>query len=483
MTQEELNKILERLIKEGENEFVEFKHNNTDEQMIGERISALSNGSTLHKKNYGYLVFGIQDNPVEIVGTNFSPKTQKRGNESIENWLAQRLNPRIDFRFYEFFTKENLKIVLLQIPASSINQPVSFGHIEYIRVGSITRKLQDFPEKERLLWQKPVSEFEQEIALKNVSEAQIVELLDTQFIFDKLFKIPYPTTQKGVIEKLLVEKIIKRDNGHFDITYLGAFLFAKNLNSFDLEKKAVRIIKYKDKSKIQTEKDYTESMGYANGFEKIMVYIKGLLPSNEIIEFVTREEIAMYPILAVRELLMNAIIHQDFTKKGMRTLVEIFEDRIEISNPGTPILDTQRFIDGFGTRNEMIASAMRRIGFCEEQGSGIDKVINLCEMYQLPAPDFREHLERTYSILYAQKNFSEMEKKDKVRACYQHCCLMYVTNQTMTNQTLRERFKIQEKNYPMVSKIIKNTLNETLIKVEDEENKSKKHTKYIPFWA
>lgn len=89
----------------------------------------------------------------------------------------------------------------------------------------------------------------------------------------------------------------------------------------------------------------------------------------------------------------------------------------------------------------------------------------------------------TKAILYAHQELSEMTKDDKVRACYQHCALMYVTNQRMTNQTLRDRFKITEHNAAIASRIIRDTLEEKFIKPEDENNRSRKFVRYLPNWA
>ena len=70
-------------------------------------------------------------------------------------------------------------------------------------------------------------------------------------------------------------------------------------------------------------------------------------------------------------------------------MVEIFKDRIEITNPGKPLVDTQRFLDNPpASRNEILASLLRRFRICEERGSGIDKVVFQVELYQLPAPLF-----------------------------------------------------------------------------------------------
>ena len=120
---------------------------------------------------------------------------------------------------------------------------------------------------------------------------------------------------------------------------------------------------------------------------------------------------------------------------------------------------------------------------CEEKGSGIDKVIFYNEMYQLPAVDFIVSEKRTRITLFSYKDLSKLDKKDKIRACYQHACLRYVSNDIMTNQSLRERFQIEEQNSAIASRIIKDTINDGLIKDDDPMSNSRKYKKYIPFWA
>ena len=190
----------------------------------------------------------------------------------------------------------------------------------------------------------------------------------------------------------------------------------------------------------------------------------------------------MYPEPAVRELVPNALIHQDFSITGTGPMVEIFDDRLEISNPGQPLIDTLRFIDHSPrSRNEDLASTMRRLHVCEERGSGIDKVIFQIELYQLPAPDFRTDETHTRVVLFSRLKLSEVQ--DKVRACYQHACLEFVSNRQMTNTSLRKRFSISDENYSMASRIIADTIDAGLIKRHDPESASRKHAKYIPFWA
>jgi ATP-dependent DNA helicase RecG len=207
------------------------------------------------------------------------------------------------------------------------------------------------------------------------------------------------------------------------------------------------------------------------------------LPANEVIEQALRREVKMFPEIAVRELTANALIHQDFTASGTSVMIEIYEDRIEISSPGTPFIAPERFIDEYQSRNERLADLMRRLGICEEKGSGVDKVVSAAELHQLPAPDFRVGELRTTSVLFAHQEFSQMSREDRIRACYQHCCLQYVSNQKMTNTSLRQRFGLSDSgsSSSTTSQIITATKDAGFIKLDGE--KATKYAKYVPHWA
>ncbi|MDR0872013.1 MAG: putative DNA binding domain-containing protein [Prevotellaceae bacterium] len=464
-----------------ESEWVEFKLNFHSAEEIGERISALSNGACIQNQPFGYLVFGIDDKTHEIRGTTFRAKLYKKGNEELEHWLATRLNPRIDFSIYEFDYDTNCHLSLFCIPAAKA-QPVGFLHKPYIRVGSITRLLSEFPEKEAKIWKKDNPPFEKEIAKDNLSSSDIVNLLSAETYFD-LMKMPYPSTQQGVVEKFLEEGLIAKTKTAYGITKLGALLLAKNLRDFEsVERKSVRVIVYKGKNKVETEREQIGARGYAIGFVGLIDWINSQLPANEEIGKALRTDRRMYPEIAIRELVANALIHQDLTEKGF-PMVEIFTDRIEISNSGTPLVSPDRFIDAYLSRNEKLADLMRRLGFCEEKGSGMDKVIFNNELYQLPPINVIIAENRTRVTIFKYKKLNDLSKKEKIMACYQHACLKYVSNEKMTNQTLRNRFEIEPHNYPIASKIIRDTLDEHLIKEGDPESNSRKYASYIPYWA
>lgn len=468
-----------------ETEWVEFKRN-ADIEVIGEYISALSNSAALIGKQSAYMVFGIDNDTHEVVGTKFKPSSQKHKQQEVENWLLQKLQPKIHFRFYEFMAgkEEDLPAVILEIQPASHN-PVQFNGVEYIRSGSYKKRLKGLPEKERALWRAfDKTPFEHQIAAGNVSSDEVLKLLDYSAYFD-LTNLPLPDNRTGILASLKDDKMIRSElGGYWSITNLGGVLFAKNLQDFaHLGRKAVRLIQYKGNSRVETIREFEETKGYAIGYEGLIDRIKTLLPSNEEIGKAFRQEAPMYPELAIRELVANAIIHQDFSLTGTGPTIELFETRMEITNPGLPLVATMRFLDSPPqSRNETLASFMRRIRVCEERGSGIDKVVFQTELYQLPAPIFETTDHHTRSTLFSYKSFADMDKEERIRACYLHCCLRHVNREHMNNSSLRERFGIEQRNQAQVSRVIKDTITAELIRPYDPEAGTRA-MRYIPAWA
>ncbi len=466
-----------------ETEWVEFKIDDAEPQAIGEYISALGNAAALVGKAFAYLVWGVRDADHALVGTSFDPRAARVGNEELESWLLRLLEPKIDYRFFSVVV-DGHPVVLLEI-ARAARHPVRFQGQEFIRVGTYKKKLKDFPEKERALWRIfDRIPFEDGIATERASADEVLRLLDYPAYFD-LLERPLPVDRDGILAALADDRLIRRSEaGGWDVTNLGAILFAKRLDAFHpLRRKAVRVVQYRGKGRTETLKEQVGAKGYACGFEGLIGYVNGLLPANEVIEQALRKSVPMFPELAVRELVANALIHQDFFVTGVGPMVEIFDDRIEITNPGEPLVDTQRFVDTPPkSRNEVLASLMRRFRICEERGSGIDKVVFEVEVFQLPAPLFEKPEGFTRTVLFAHKPLAEMDKAERVRACYLHACLRYVTRQPMTNTSVRERFGIAEQNAAVASRLLNEAVEAGRIVVEDPEV-GKKVRSYLPFWA
>ena len=392
-----------------ETEWVEFKVENVEPKEIGEYLSALANSAALAGKAFAYVVWGVEDANHAVVGTRFAPRAARVGNEELENWLLRLLEPKIHFHFFETVVDER-RVVVLEIERS-FRHPVRFSGEEFVRVGSYKKKLKDFPEKERALWrifdQTP---FEAGIAKERAFDDEVLRELDYPTYFD-LLERPLPANRNGILDALAHDSmIVECDAGGWNITNLGAILFAKRLEDFRaLRRKAMRVIQYRGTSRVETLKEQDGTKGYASGYEELIAFISARLPANEMIGRALRRTVPVFPELAVRELVANALIHQDFFVTGAGPMVENFDDRIEITNPGAPLVDTQRFVDTPPrSRNEALASFMRRIGICEERGSGCDKIVFQTEFYQLPAP-LAEAGDHTRVVLFAPRPLVRMD--------------------------------------------------------------------------
>ena len=134
-----IRRLVKKLLESQESEWLEFKENNYEHERIGKNISAISNSVALLERDKGYILWGLDNINKIFVGTDFQPRYYKIGNEELESWLLRLLNPRVDFKIYEEIIDEK-KIVLFEIKPST-HQPTNFKNIEYIRIGSYTKKL------------------------------------------------------------------------------------------------------------------------------------------------------------------------------------------------------------------------------------------------------------------------------------------------------------------------------------------------------
>lgn len=381
---ENLNKLVNELRKlPNETQWLEFKHNNYEPVMIGQDISALANSAAICEKSCAYMLWGIDDTTHEIVGTDYNLQTLKKGNQELENWLRSLLSRNADFEFHTVRMNDNNVGVLIIYRAA--NQTVMFEKTDYIRVGSYTKKLNEYPALQAQLWDRiRNTKFEERYAKQDMELTDALRLLDFVTYFD-IRNVPQPTDNNGVAHYMEEEGVIvKQDNGLYAITNLGAILLAKRLSDFSrISRKAIRIVQYQGNSRLNMLKEDVGEKGYAVGFEGVIKFIEALLPAQEVITGALREKKSAYPILAVREIVANALIHQDFSVTGTGPVVEIFENRIEVTNSGIPLVDVRRIIDNPPkSRNEKLAALMRRLRMCEELGTGWDKIVITCELYQ-----------------------------------------------------------------------------------------------------
>lgn len=451
--------------------------------MIGEDISALANSATLNDRDYAYLILGVDDVSHEIVGTKVRLQLEKKGEQELENWLRYLLSKNADFEFYD--TEVDGKHVELIRIHKALNEPVAFQKIDYIRSGSYTKKLNEFPAFRAQLWDKLRHSLFEDVRVKiDQRYEDIIRLLQVDAYFT-LLKIPQPTEKDAVIHYLNEDRIIrKQDNGLYSITNLGALLFAKDLNEFArLGRKSMRVVQYKGKNRLLLQKEESFVQGYAVCFENIVRYVNALLPSNEDVNTVQLSTISKFPLPSIREAIANSLIHQDLYITGAAPVVEIFENRVEVTNPGTPLVDVLRIIDNPPkSRNEKLASLMRRLKMCEELGRGWDRMVLACEAQFLPAPRIDVFQDSTKVTLFSKIEFSNIPMEEKLWSCYLHACLMYVQGEVLTNKSLRDRFGVKETSAGSISRLIKESVREKLIKPIDPDT-AKRYMKYIPIWA
>ena len=422
----------------------------------------------------GKLVLGVADKSSrDVVGTSAF-----RNPVEMQEKLFQATRFRVDI---EEVQHPNGRVLVFHIPSRPHGTAYHLNGVYLMRVGQALSPMSE--DQLRSIFAEGGRHWLEEPSKTDLDSRSVVNLLDTQTYFD-LLRLPYPTEQAGVMERLLNDQLIDHVGSRYSIRRMGALLLAKRLEDFpDIAPKAPRVVVYARTSKLETRLDQTGSKGYAVGFQDLIDFVMSQVPQNEVLETAIRKEVKLVPAIVIRELIANALIHQDFTIRGASIMVEIYIDRMEISNPGEPVVPVERFIDGHESRNENLVRVMRRLGICEEKSSGIDRVISEIEAFQLPAPDFHTGYRSTVVKIYGFKDFKQMDRRERIRACYQHCALKWVTSQQMTNQSLRERFGLPGNKSALVSQIITATVNAKMIKLDEQGGASRRFARYAPFWA
>jgi len=481
---QELDGLVDRLVAmPHETSVVEFKVSNANPDEMGEYISALSNAAALGGHEAGYLVWGVRDGDHEIVGTTFSPEATKIGNEELVPWLTRFVDPQVGFTF-RTLQRDGLAVVILRVEAAH-TRPIAFKHVEYTRVGTYKKPLGKHPEHERELWRllDPRS-FESASAATRLDEDEVLEYLDYPAFFE-LRRMPLPENRIEILRALTQARVVRHSvDEEWQVTNVGALLYAANLERFPmLARKAARVIHYEGTSRVKARRERVGQKGYAAGFQGLIAYVVDQLPESEVIEDGLRMDRTLFPSLVIRELVANALIHQDLSKTGTGPMVEVFDDRVEVTNPGRPLVDPLRFIDSAPrSRNETLANELRLAGICEERGSGWDKVAFEIELHQLPPALIEDTDEYTRVSVFAPRALKDMDRADRVRATYQHACLNYVSNRHTNNATIRQRFSISERNKAQATRIITEAVEAGLIAPYDPAA-GPRRIRYVPFWS
>ena len=264
---EKLNPLIVNYLitQPNEVEWIEFKENDCEPQKLGEILSGVANSANLHDRQFGYVIFLISDKTKQIVGTKFDLKSRKVGNEELEHWLNQRMLPKAILDIFEV-ERNGFKLVIFKIAAPT-DRPIDFSNIAYIRIGSITRNIKEFPDHERKIWQNIKNRnFEKQIALECVDTDEILNLLNYPYFFE-ITEQPLPENKKTIIKKLLESRMIIFHDGVYSINNLGGIFFDKDLKKLGrLGRKAPRVIIYEGNDKTSTKVEQEGTRGYAKAF-------------------------------------------------------------------------------------------------------------------------------------------------------------------------------------------------------------------------
>ena len=409
-----------------EDQRLEFKEAKTqfDNRKLYKYCVALAN------EGGGQLILGVADKPPRpVVGT-----------AAFNNPLAmaEKLFEAVGFRVdIEEVTHPAGRILVFHIPPRPRGTAYHLDGAYLMRSGASLVPMSE--DQLRRIFAEGAPDWLEEPCKQHLAAQDVIELLDTQTFFE-LLGLPYPSNRKGVLARLVRESMVDETTEGYSIRRIGALLLAKQLEDFPIEvaRKAPRVVVYSGISKVQTRLDQPSTKGYAVDFQALVNFVIAQLPQHEVTENALRREIRLVPEITIRELVANALIHQDFTLSGMSVMIEVYDNRAEIYSPGEPLVPVERFIDGYQSRNERVADIMRRFSICEEKSSGIDKVIEAVEAYQLPAPTFRAAFRRTEAILYGPKPFEEM---DRGPACVPatNTAPFSMSCRQITNQSLHER--------------------------------------------
>jgi ATP-dependent DNA helicase RecG len=434
--------------------------------------------------NGGFLVFGVLDNAT-LAGVEQSEVAlivntlANLGRDAVEPPLI------IDHAVVDYKGSALLIIYISEQGNKPVHRRGKSIEEAWIRSGGTTRKTSR-QEVGGLMLNSQAPRWESLRATNLLQSEELLALLDLSVIAN-LLQRPLPTEERELLRWLADESMITPDGNGYYITNFGAIAAARNLEQFDsLKRKRIRLIRYHGMNKVDTIDEMMGQKGYAAGFEGLIAHLKRVLPHSEIIQQSLRTEVCIYPEIALRELVANALIHQDFTITGSGPMIEIFDDRIEFTNPGS-LLPGKRPDRLIGTtpesRNEVLASSFRRYRICEERGTGFQKVVASIELFGLPPVVFTPTENAFKVTLYAPKKFDDMTQSERIEACYQHAVLQYLSSQTVTNTTARKRFKLHEKRRTAVSNLLKEAADKGRIKRKDPDATSSKFVEYVPYWA
>lgn len=392
MTKEQLIGLLEEMLNlPAENEVVEFKkaQNGFDTQKLGEYFSALSNEANLSKKEFGWLLFGIDDKTHTVLGTQYKP--HRKTLDALKREIAERTNDGITFIEIHELTYQQKRVIMFQIPAASKGIPTSFKGHYYGRDGEslVALHLNELETIRRQVTQYDWS--------TQIVKGATIDDLDARAIATA--RSLYTSKNKNKATEIA---------GWDDITFLNkakltikgqitnaAIVLLGKEESEALISPAIARIRWILKDSQGIERDYEiKSCPFLISIEEIYRKIRNLKYRYINPEFRTLfpEEVDTYEPYVIREAINNMIAHQDYTLKGQINVIE-YEDKLVFTNKGSFIPQSIRNVLKDDApeevyRNPFLARAMVGLQMVDTIGSGIRKMFNYQRQRLFPLPDY-----------------------------------------------------------------------------------------------
>lgn len=386
---EEIKNVLLSLIENNENEYVEYKEakNNFDFNELGRYFSALSNGANLLNKQYAWLVFGVHDKTHEFVNTNY----RRNGNlNGLKKEITQSTNDNMTFLDVYDFEIDGNRVVMFKIPAA-IGVPTTWKGIAYDRNDESLVPLNDTKRNIILLtvnidWSRQivdgltVNDLDQNAILKareqfkkkneNKSIAEEIDNMDDISFLNKA-----KVLLNGKVTRAAWLLLGKEDTNTYVENYIPTITWKlqEGTNIIDYEHFTIPFIITMEKAS-----------------EKIRNLRYRYIPSQTSL---FPNEVDKYDINILRELLNNAIAHQDYRRAGRVNILEM-KDKIMILNEGSFIpqtVDTLIINEGYVPpyyRNPFLAQAMVNLNMIDTAGMGIRRSFEKLRERFFPMPDY-----------------------------------------------------------------------------------------------
>lgn len=347
-----------------ETEWIELKTNYWNPDGIGEYISALSNSAAMCGKKFGYMIWGIDNDNHQIVGTNIDFE-QDIKNEPFKHYLARNLSPSINFEFDEEFIDDK-RIILLTIPAAK-DIPTEFSKERFIRIGSSKENLRRYPQREGKLWM---------ILSRGLPSLTNTDSERQELTFEKLFMY-YVIKGKTISKESFEKNLSLRNEASGKYNLLALLLSDDNAIS-------VRLSMFNGTKKSDGLKSVKEfgNTCILYALDAVANYGKDVLNTpltNETGRVLERKDVLLFDDDAYREAVINAFVHNDW--QGLNApQIAVFTDRIEIISHGT--LAPEQTYDGFFRGlsvpvNPALAHILMQLNISDRSGKGVPTITNV----------------------------------------------------------------------------------------------------------